>query len=174
MNENNNNNNIELKEIDYEININQKEEEMYNIIVYPEEEDPDDNFIINLPKNISYSKNEFETKIKYELSLKYYEFTELSNLKLKQIYIENNGNKIPFNFPSENEKTPPPKQEQTYPTNFQKKKNIIIINHLMLILINIIKSKTRTKRKKIRQNLQIIIKGVIVGILPGWKNRKKK
>ena len=110
MNENNNKNNIELKEIDYEININQKEEEMYNIIVYPEEEDPDDNFIINLPKNISYSKNEFETKIKYELSLKYYEFTELSNLKLKQIYIENNGNKIPFNFPSENEKI-------TFPSN---------------------------------------------------------
>ena len=108
MNENNNNNdndnNIELKEIDFETNINKKEDNMYNIIVYPEEEDPDDNFIINLPKNISYSKNEFESKIKYELGLKYYEFNELSNLTLKQIYIEKNGNKIPFNFPSENEK----------------------------------------------------------------------
>ena len=37
---------------------------MYNIIVNPEEEDPDDNYINKLTKNIQYSKNEMKIIIK--------------------------------------------------------------------------------------------------------------
>ena len=51
-----------------------------------EEEDPDDNYIINLSKNIQYSKNEM--KIKYKLSLKYYEFNKISNLTLNKFTLK--------------------------------------------------------------------------------------
>ncbi len=51
-----------------------------------EEEDPDNNYIINLSKNIQYSKNEM--KIKYKLSLKYYEFNKISNLTLNKFTLK--------------------------------------------------------------------------------------